>query len=292
MVLYGLYMVPRKRSKVSQSTYTFWMGCGILIGTTLIGAVSGGIAHVTLAQYLLIFFCGVFWATGTDAYCRAVRYIGLSRSTPIKNTSAFLGMLCGIIAFHEFSARSGASLVLVIVGSVAVTGSAVLLGRVEANGAEKGKASRRKLVLGVLCSMWAAIAYSAYTIPMKIAYQQGVSPSAFLFYMGQGCFVGMVLMALLGGFRPAPKLVTWYDRNLALISGAMWALGSLCANIAVKLIGIAITWPLTKNTVVAVVYGAFVLREIDVMRHRRNLSYGLALSVIGVILLALATGRG
>ena len=290
MTLYGLYMVPRKKSSIPQGVYTFWMGCGILISTFIIGMLSGNISRVNVLQYAMIFGSGLLWATGTDAYCRAVRSIGLSRSTPIKNTSAILGTLFGIIFFSEFSLSGALPVAFALLGSISIVVSATILGRLEVTEIPGHCCSEQSKspLYGILYSIWAAGSYSAYTIPMKIVYTQGITPSSFLFYMGQGCFVGMAVIAYLSRTRSdAP--VTWRDRNLAQISGAMWALGSLCANVAIKMIGVAIAWPITKNTVVAVLFGVLVLKEIDAVRHKKDLRLGLVLSVLGVALLAFAT---
>lgn len=294
MVLYGLYMVPRKKSGVSQPTYTFWMGVGILLGTTFIGVAARSISRISLTEYIFIVISGVIWATGTHAYCRGVQTLGLSRSTPIKNMSAVFGTLIGIILFDEFSIHRFAPAVMVMLGSVAVVLSATVLAGVESADtrcvcSDKAGNRSRLFIYGASCSLWAAIAYSLYTIPMKIAYKYGVSPSAFLFYMGQGCFIGMTLMALITRRGSAIKSVTWRDRLYAQLSGVMWAAGSICANMAVKSIGVAVTWPLTKTTVIAALFGVFVLREIDVAKYKKELVWGVLLSMVGVALLALAT---
>ncbi len=288
MTLYGLYMVPRKQSKLSQKAYTFWMGCGLLAGTSIIGIATGrGLPRSTAAQYALMVASGIVWATGTLAYCSAVKSIGLSRSTPIKNTSAILGTFFGIILFHEFSFQRIFPTVMVILGSVAVVVSAAVLARVESIDEAEGSLERLNLLKGVLAAVWAAIAYSAYTIPMKIVYASGVTPSEFLFFMGQGCFIGMMMLTLLMK-TATTNSITWRDRRMAMLSGVMWAGGSLCANMAIEKIGVAVAWPLTKNTVIAVLYGVFILKEVDTHKHRKSLSLGLILSVIGVVLLALA----
>lgn len=293
MVLYSLYMVPRKRVSLSQKTFTWWMGVGILLSTLLIGMLVEGIKPVSVRQYLWIFGSGLLWATGTVGYSGAVKYIGLSRSTPIKNTAAILATINGVVIFHEFPGDGLVSILAVMLGSLAIVVSATVLCRVECRkDSADYKVGRGRWMLGIVGSFWAAIAYSAYTIPMKLVYAQGVSPTAFLFYMGQGCFVGMALIALFMKSENAPaKPVTWRSRNLAQLSGIMWAVGSLCANYAVKAIGVAVTWPLTKTTAVSVIYGVLVLKEVDVIRHKKDLRFGILLSIVGVVLLAYAVGR-
>lgn len=289
MVLYGLYMVPRKHCDISPGLFTFWMGVGILAGSLVIGLALGGVPHATGPQIALIFVSGIIWATGSYCYAAAVQSIGLSRSTPIKNTSAVLGTLIGILILHEFAFNNPLALSLVVLGSLAVMASATLLSKAEAPECDSLACLDRKALLrGVLFSLWAAVAYSIYTIPMKQVYEQGVTPYAFLLYMGVGCFVGMTLLALVTGVRPGKEAICWRERLLAQSAGLMFAVGSICANVAVQKIGVAVTWPLTKNTLVAVLFGVIVLREVDLARHKSRLVIGVSLSVIGCILLALA----
>lgn len=255
----------------------------------MIGVVSGGVVPVSAAHYAMIFGGGVIWATGTLGYSSAVQLIGLSRSTPIKNTTAILGTVYGIAIFHEFGIGNPLAIALAVAGSLAVVGAATLLGRVTASEGQAVRLTRRRLAAGVGCSVWAALAYSLYIIPMKITFAQGLSPQTFLFYMGQGCFVGMSLMALVGGVPADADPVKWRDRLLSALAGVTWAVASICANAGVKLVGVAITWPTSNlNTVIAVGYGVLILRETNTNRHRLDLRAGLGLAVLGVALLALA----
>lgn len=289
MVLYGLYMVPRKQSSMSQGAFTFWMGCGIFVTTTVIGMLAEGhIPNVTHTQYLLIVVSGIVWGTGSLAYSSGVKWIGISRSTPIKNISAILGTLFGILVFHEFSFQRLVPASIAVAGSLAIVISATMLAGIESVEDEAESGADSHLLRGILVSLWAAVAYSVYTIPMKMVYKQGVTPSGFLFYMGQGCFIGMVALGLILSGPRGVFETNWRDRRRALLSGVMFGVGSLFANVAVGIIGVAVTWPLTKNTLVAVLYGVFVLKEVDVLKHRRQLRVGLFLSVLGVILLAIA----
>lgn len=288
MTLYGLYMVPRKKSGASHSSFSAWMGAGILVSAVALGAASDGVPSVTATQYLIILCSGIVWGTGTSGYCRAVQLIGLSRSTPIKNLSAMFGTLLGVLVLKEFSLTDWAPLALVLAGSTSVVLSTNLLSRAEMP-SDAATPDRRTVYIGFAWAFWAAVAFSIYTVPLKIMYSQGISPSGFLFVMGQGGFLGMLAPLLLGSKNVQAGGVEMRDRLLAILSGLMWSLGALCANIAVKHIGVAVTWPLTKTTLVAAAFGALVLREVDMKRHRTDLVLGVALSVLGVALLAFAT---
>lgn len=289
MVFFGLYMIPRKESAVCDRTYSLWMGVGILLSTTVTGLLAGGIRHVTFTRYLLMFGSGIVWSTGGFGYAMGVKLIGLFRSTPIKNTAAVLGAFTGVFILHEFPLHDIMPLTLVLLGSVAVLASAVVITRVRSRSEEEMQQTElRTLLLGVFWSFWAAVAFTAYAIPMKIVYEQGVTPIEFLFYMSQGIFAGLVLLALLCGSRSCEGPVTWRDRGWAMLTGLTYALGAICNNIAVYLVGVAVTWPLTRNPVVTVLFGALAYREVDLAKHKAVLGWGLALSVVGIVLITIA----
>lgn len=51
----------------------------------------------------------------------------------------------------------------------------------------------------------------------------------------------------------------------------------------------AITWPVSNlNTVVAVAYGVWILKEADLKKHKNDLRFGLLMATLGVVLLALS----
>lgn len=277
---------------MSHQAFVLWMGIGMLLWATLAWIVLEEIQPATAVQYAVMFGCGVIWGTGTLGYTRAVQLIGLSRSTPVKNFSAVIGTLLGIVVLQEFSITDGSSMALVLGGSLAVTVSATLLGGLDEHpDSNSPKLTAKTKLYGFACALWAAIGFSIYPIPMRMYYSQGIGPAEFVFFMGLGCFLVLITPALFAGRGTLVKNVTWHDRRLAMLSGAMWAAGTLCAGIAVKLIGVAVTWPLTKSTIVAALYGAFVLKEVDLVNHRRGFVLGIVLSVVGVTLLAVATTR-
>lgn len=293
MVLFGLYMVPRRHSQMSQARFMVFMAFGVLAGSALFGLPLAHNLRVEAAQWPLAFAGGLIWAIGVMGYSCGVQLIGLSRSTPIKNTTAILGTAYGIAVFREFTVHDPAAMTMAIAGSSAIVASAILLGSLTSPEEQQEPIPRRTLMIGISASLVGAIGFSAYAIPMKIAYQHGMTPAGFLFFMGQGCFVGMSLIATIARRRSCTEFQSQADSGLLpVLAGLTWAAASVCANTAVKLVGIAVTWPLSNlNTVVAVAYGVWVLHEVRVAEHRRELYVGLAAATVGVALLAVATGR-
>lgn len=271
----------------------FFMGVGMLMGAAFWAWLAGGDLGGRPSDRLLAQLGGVVWALGSLGYAWSVQTIGLSRSTPIKNTTAIFGTLYGILIFHEFTFSDVPGLIMSVLGSIAIVAAAILLGAVTSPAEQHTPIPKRTFLFGVLGSAIAAVSFSFYAIPLKIAVGHGMSPTGFLFYMGQGACAGMCLIAL-ASRRPARRAANGPSEFglLPLLSGLIWASASACCNSAIKLIGVTIAWPIANlNTLVAVGYGVWILHEVRVAHHRRELVLGLGAATLGVVLLAMAMGR-
>lgn len=292
MVLFGLYMVPRSHTTVSQPRFMLFMGAGTMASSLALGALFGGNLAVAWDLRLWAIAGGVVWGFGTVAYSTGVQKIGLSRSTPIKNTTAILGTLYGVLIFREFTLEDPAALVMAFAGSASIVLAAVLLGAVTSPAEQHVPVPRGTFWAGVALSLTAAVCYSFYAIPLRHAVHAGLSPVGFLFYMGQGAFVGMAGAALLARRPSSLEDLTLEGWGAPVLAGVLWAAASACCNSAIKLVGLSIAWPIGNlNTLVAVAYGSWVLHEVRVREHRRELFWGLTAATAGVFLLAVAMAR-
>ena len=295
---FGLFMVPRKHSNLDNSQFPFSMGIGVLIGTSVFGLFAGKILPEPTLDYALSLLAGAFWGIGTIGFMYGVHYLGLARSAPIKNTHAVLGTIFGVVIFHEFAFSHPIPLTLVLLGSAFMFVSAYSMGKMSSvhgsNSAHSGKydprTERRLTILGVAWSIGSAVGYSAYTIPMKIVFAHGMSPLAFLAFMGHGCFLSMaVLFVLSGGNIRNWWQQSWQDQAWAIAGGIMWSIASAFSYTSIKMIGLAVSWPLVNlNTLVAAAYGIRIFKEIDLSLNRTAIICGILSAVLGVIFLALA----
>jgi len=304
MLIYGVYMVPKKLSTSTEGSFTFWMGLGILISSLLIYLFFPQSNHsISEKSIYIAVISGIIWATGTFAYSLSITKIQLTRSTPIKNLSALFGIILGVIFFHEGFGKNDFKITLMLISGLAIILGTGLLSRVGMNNSSTKPLDLKTYMIGVFLALWAALAFSLYTIPMKIAFKNGVTPVDFLFFMSIGIFLGMFLLALWSGWKPSIKIVMEgyipsnimanfrisYARNryLAMLSGLGFSIGSLLANYAVKLAGIAITWPITKNSIIAVLFSVFVLKDVDYKSSKCIFWLGIFLSLFGIILMGL-----
>ena len=294
MCVYGVYMSPKKLSGLSDSRFTFWMACGIIISAALVRTVFPPVPEVR-SRMLVSFLAGLVWATSNFAYTLSISRIELTRSTPIKNLSALFGLLLGMALLSEGADKTPLKAACICVSGILVVTGAWLLSRVGAVSGGRRVLSRGDYVSGCLLALWSAVSFSIYTVPMKLCFRQGMAPEAFLFYMSAGIFAGMALLALLAGWRPGFSGLAAAVRNrdrayarsrlMALASGAGLTLGQLMANYAVKLAGVAVVWPITKNSVAAVLFSAFVLKDVNWRDSREYMFWGALMCFAGIIIM-------
>ncbi|HOS94437.1 MAG TPA: GRP family sugar transporter [Armatimonadota bacterium] len=136
----------------------------------------------------------------------------------------------------------------------------------------------------------ARIGQAGYTIPLKIVRNHGVSFVETVFYMGIGAAVtGLFIFAACDGqfgvwWRQRPRDHAW-----AGVSGMLWSFAVLTMTEAIEVVGLAVTWPIANlNTVFAVALGVWVFHEVDLRRHGRLLSLGVAMAVVGTALLGVS----
>jgi len=284
LVLFGLYMVPRKLISLRDRPFVLSMSLGIVLTATVAGLL---VHHTPLragqpgAWYALA--CGPLWYFGILLYSVSVSEMGLTLSTPIKNTTAVLGTLIGLIVFAEWRETKPLEAVL---GSVLVVASAVIISRTGESDCRRSCLSVR----GTLAALGAAVCFAAYTVPLKDAQRAGLDTVTLVAIMG----CGILPTALLAYAVTDRQWREWWgaprrEHGWALVCGAIWVLATYAMAEAIRHIGLAITWPFTNlNTIVTVACGILIFREISVRKFWKVLLLGLVVGVVGVALLGLA----
>jgi glucose uptake protein len=286
MVLFGLYMVPRKLSGLRDFDFVLSMCVGAVLTTQLVQlAVHGtNLPPITYRGWWLSFSCGPLWALGMLFYTLSVSQMGLALSTPIKNTTAVLGTAFGLLVFAEWRQTSP---VMALAGSVLVVACAVVLGRC----GDREQESRSCVTpLGVVYALLAAVFFAAYTIPLKLAQADRVDTYELLALMGLGTLLGGVILFLVFSRNRRRWFTEPMPHHLwAALAGAIWASATLVMAHAIERVGLAVTWPVTNlNTIVTVAAGVVIFHEIDLRRRARDIALSMALAIAGTVLLGLS----
>ncbi len=285
MFLFGLYIVPRKLNSLRDYDFVLSMCIGAVITTQIARLVVNGpsVGDTSTVGLALSFACGPIWSLGILFYTLSVSQMGLTLATPIKNTTAVLGTLLGLLVFAEWRDTNAA---LALIGSVLVVTCAVILSRTSDRTCERSCINP----LGTVFALLAAVFFAAYTVPLKLAQKSGLDSTTIMAWMGVGTLLGGLVLFLVFSrnrrrwLRESPR-----DHLFAALAGCIWALATISMSEAIRLIGLSITWPVTNlNTIVTVAAGIFLFREIDAARHRRTIAVAMACAMVGSALLGLA----
>lgn len=285
MVLFGLYMVPRKLSGLRDFDFVLTMCVGAVLATQVARLLAHGTQPPSTNSYAVVlsFSCGPIWSLGILFYTLSVSQMGLALATPIKNTTAVLGTIFGLAIFAEWQQTNAA---LALIGSVLVVLCAVVLARC----GEREQQRSFVTPLGVMYALLAAVFFAGYTIPLKLAQAEGVDSYSFMAYMGLGTLVGgATLFGVFSRHRRRWLRASPGDHLFAILAGVIWACATIVMTQAIARIGLAVTWPVTNlNTIVTVAAGILVFREVDVRKFRGTIALAMLLAILGSTLLGLA----
>lgn len=286
-LFFGIYMIPQKYSGLTPIQFLLSMGVGVLLTTFPLGFIKSPVLWGTTEQILLSYSCGVAWCTGTIGYIYSIKGLGVARATCVKNTTGLWGTLFGILFLAEFSLAQPVKLLYAFLGSSCIVWATLIFTKTRAHNEDKQTGFNVWHIIGAL---YAAIAFAAIMIPTKQVLLGGLPLTKYLFYKGQGAFSAMLLSFLIlernnwyAWFQVKPKQHVW-----AISSGAMWTLGFYLIATGTTLIGLAVSWPLNQmSTHFAVLFG-IITKEFDMSKYTRHIVWGLSITTVGIILLALS----
>lgn len=285
LVLFGLYMVPRKLIGMRDIPFTLSMCLGVIVSTTLISLLLHGRPLLSAPPHTatLAFVCGPIWYLGVLFYAISVTQMGLALATPIKNTTAVLGSAMGLVFFAEWRETDP---LLTLIGALLVVASAVIVSRASDDSSRHSSLNAP----GIMAAIAAAVAFAAYTAPFKLAQQAGLDTVTLVAYMGWGTLVSACVAFAMLDRRWRQWLQTpLRDQFYAALCGLLWVLAVIAMAEAIRHIGLAITWPFTNlNTIVTVACGILFFHEINLRKYGTLVTLGLLVGVLGVILLSVA----
>ena len=302
-VLFGVYALPRRHSRLGPWPYTLWMALGFTVPALCLAAV----LHVGLGEPLphgaalgRVAEAGTVWAVANIAYVLAIDAAGVARATAVKNLTGLFGTLFGVWLLHEVLAPWAVA--IAFLGSAAVAASAVVLGRLTAPDAESAVASEsartadagRARALGTAMGLVAAVGLGLYLVPGLLAMRAGVSSPMFVATFATAAGLASALAAgfrfALGGRRGAQGPGgSGAGARAPLLAGVLWLGGSLAVTPAAQMAGMAIAWPISQlGFFLILAYAVVRLREVDWATGKRSVYLASALTLAGVVLLGVA----
>jgi drug/metabolite transporter (DMT)-like permease len=272
---------------ISPVVVSLAMVIGVFLARWSLPALIQGTAFVRddlrQAPHLIIWaiLAGCLWAVANTLTIFAVRDVGLSIAFPLWNSNSLLGIVWGILLFHELRGADWRRWAGVVGGALVMFIGATVLAIASSRGATGQNATR-----GVIAALSAGVLWGTMYIPYRKAYLTGMNPLSFITLFTIGELVMMTLIALVfsGGAAPlwhelagAREVLFWL-----LAGGFVWVIGDLFQQYAVKYAGITRGIPLSNtNQLWGLLWGVLVFGEL-----RSAGQASLAPVIIGSVVMA------
>jgi glucose uptake protein GlcU len=303
-LFFGLYPIPRRYVKFGINDYMISMSLGVLF-FSIMAAIIGKIPvfALSLNQWLIGILAGICWCLGTILYVYSVDCIGIGRSTPIKNLTAILGIIFGLIIFKEYQTLNLTKTISLVIGTGLLIYSGKILGVIQGqeNIARAScpvniivpdffhKNRKNALTAGWILALGAALMYAIFSVPVRILSDSTNTVYQFLPAVAIGALTISLILDKLFTSRHTWRKISFKGHLLALSSGGLWSIAFIGLATGLKYLGVSIGWPLANSsTVFSVIYAVFIAQEINYKINKKTIISGLCLGILGIIFLGLS----
>jgi glucose uptake protein GlcU len=245
------------------------------------------------APHLIVWpiLAGCLWAAANTLTIFAVRDVGLSIAFPLWNSNSLLGILWGILLFHELRGADWKRWAGVVGGALVMFAGAAALAAASA-----AQTTSQNAMRGVIAAVTAGALWGTMYIPYRKAYLTGMNPLSFITLFTIGELVMMSLIAVVFSGGPAPL---WHELAGAkevlfwlIAGGFVWVIGDLFQQYAVKYAGITRGIPLSNtNQLWGLLWGVMVFGELRNVGHASLIQVvaGSVVMAIGALVIALSS---
>lgn len=216
---------------------------------------------------------GFFWTLGQNQQFKSMKLVGVSSTLPISTGLQLIAnTLAGVLLFHEWtSARDiilgTIALVLLIIGVRFTTISDTK--ETNSSSDSSKKAWTKALALSTL-------GYALYTITVNAS---GVSALAVILPQSAGMLAGALLFSWKKNIRSKYTV-----RNI--LTGLIWGIGNIFMLLAMKKIGLAVSFSLSQmGIIISTLGGIWLLGETKTKREIKYVIWGCLLVIVGGIVL-------
>jgi drug/metabolite transporter (DMT)-like permease len=266
------------------------MVVGVFLGRWSLPAAARGTseiwADIRKAPHLVIWaiIAGCLWSVANTLTIFAIRDLGLSIAFPLWNTNALIGILWGVLFFHELKNAGRARWMAVLGGAILMFIGGMVLARVSAS-----QISSQAATKGIIAALGAGVLWGTMYIPYRKAYLSGMNPLSFVsfFTLGELGMMSALAVFCLGGFTSLwQQIVTVRHLQFWLLAaGFVWVIGDIFQQYAVKYIGVSRGIPLSNsNQLWGLLWGAVAFGEFRGWGHSAvaGAVYGSILMAVGM----------
>jgi len=277
-IFFGLYIVPRKLSKLEPVHFSLLMSLGFFAGSLVLYLLQPLLQfQETISPALLwSLLAGLIWATSFLLLIYSIDQIGLSRSNQWKNLQGPVGVILSLVILAEYSTTNAFFAVL---AGVAIFVSALFF---SATTPETGKANSRGILLAILAGVGFGIVavINKYVTDTVGVYLQQVVWSF-------GIVLTLVIYAFLKNNLPTLQTdITKREVMLGVLAGLLYLGASFFMLQSYKYIDASVGFTIIQlNALWTIAIGIFVFNEVDLKLHRNKVWWGILFALVGVTLL-------
>jgi len=283
----GIYVVPRKLSKLPAITYAMVMGLGnfaiAIIGYALFTAIGFINEPLFFNKVALACVNGVIWMIASVSVLSSIDRIGLAKSNQWKSLQGPIGAALMLTFYSEYLT---AKVVFILLAMGCITLAAIMFSTPEKNNAPVDKK-------GIAYAVIAAIFYGISALIKKTVTNEGILFAQQIYSSFFVFFSAAVIVAFKAVFKHKPSGLNTpkiaKEIILPVIGGVLFYGNSSFNVLAYSRIEGSITAMLHQlNAIWLFLLGVFVFNEIEFGKYWARLATGLALSAVGVVMLILA----
>lgn len=226
--------------------------------------------------FLLGFLSGVFWSVGSVGQFLGIRYLGVSRATPMLNGGQIIGTSLFGVMLGEWASGT-AKLYGFIALALIIIGIFFTSYQQHAPGSEKPQWGK-----GILINVVAALGFTAYVGILKYYNIDGWS-SIFPQSIGQVAAISLMSLAM---FKSQPFTRLSFRNS---VIGLIWGVGNIALLLSQARLGLAIAYPVSQTAViVSVAGGVLINKERKTRKEWIYAGSGIAIICVGLFMIYLS----
>lgn len=231
--------------------------------------------EITPHIFLIGFLSGAFWAVGSIGQFAGIRYLGVSRATPMLNGGQIIGTSLVGIALGDWASHTAKAFGLSALGLIIL--GIVLTSYKQQRGSERPQWGR-----GIAVNLVAVLGFTAYVGILKY---YAISSWSSVFPQSIGQIAAIFLYGTL-----FLKTRTFSRKSLHNgVIGVIWGIGNLALLVSQARLGLSVAYPISQAAVVVSVFGGvFVNRETKTRREWLMTALGIAVIFAGLYLIYLS----
>lgn len=279
-LFFTAYIIPRKLSKLSPITFSFFMSLGFSASTIILYLFQPLIKfHETISLVLSwSVLAGIIWAGSFVLFVTSIDAIGLSRSNQWKNLQGPIAAILGILILGEFATTNP---VFAILAAISIFLSAVFLTR-------SSEDKKQFAAKGVYLATLSGVGFGSVAVIQKyVTAHVGVYSQQVVWSLS----IAASLLLYIIISKKIKEIVKSSRRDLiiSLMAGVLYLGASIFQLFSYKYLAVSISFTIIKmNAFWTVLIGILIFKEINLRKYYKNVALGFILTLIGILFLVLA----